>query len=35
MSARALFPVVAASDRGRIPLLDIGPLFLGPDCVPT
>ena len=35
MNAAALFPAAAASDRGRIPLLDIGPLFLGPDCVPT
>jgi hypothetical protein len=35
MSAAALFPATTASDRGRIPLLDIGPLFAGPDCVPT
>ena len=30
MSAVALLPAAAASDRGRIPRLDIGP-----DCVPT
>lgn len=35
MSAAALFPAAAASDRGRIPLLDIGPFFLGPGGVPT
>jgi hypothetical protein len=35
MSAAALFPAAAASDRGRTPLLDIEALFLGPDCVPT
>jgi hypothetical protein len=35
MSTAALLPAAAASDRGRIPLLDIGPLFVGPDCVST
>jgi hypothetical protein len=35
MSAAALSPAAAASDCRRIPLLDIGPLFPGPDCVPT
>jgi hypothetical protein len=35
MSAAALFPAAAASGRGRIPPLDIGRLFLEPDCVPT
>ena len=35
MSAAAQLPAAAAPNRGCIPLLDIGPHFLGPDCVAT